>query len=192
MKSTNSNVSKAAGVQRAGRAGANASELPTVAGWRGTGRSSGGDGTAGRGGVGRRRLGVVGVTVVAALADWTVLSPVAGIDLRAEQGATTIDVGAGSVFFASAVMAFAGWGLLALLERRTVNARKVWTVVSIIACVTSLGSPLFGGIGPGAKLGLASLHLVVGAAVVLGLRRTALSATERCAGARTDLSESAV
>lgn len=133
-----------------------------------------------REGVGRRRLAVVGVTAVAALAVWAVVSQVAGIDLRAEQG-STIQIGAASVFFASAVMAFAGWGLLALLERRTVNARKVWTVVSIIACVFSLGSPLFGGIGLGAKLGLASLHLVVGAAVILGLRRTALSATERCA-----------
>jgi hypothetical protein len=37
-----------------------------------------------------------------------------------------------------------------------------------------------GGIGVGAKLGLASLHPIVGAAVIFGLRRTALSATERC------------
>ncbi|MDX6251646.1 MAG: hypothetical protein QOF10_5006, partial [Kribbellaceae bacterium] len=29
-------------------------------------------------------------------------------------------------------------------------------------------------------LGLASLHLVVGAVVILGLRRTALTAAERC------------
>jgi uncharacterized protein DUF6069 len=77
-------------------------------------------------------------------------------------------------------MAFAGWGLLAILERRTLNARKVWTVLAVITCITSLGSPLFSGIGADAKLGLASLHLVVGATVILGLRRTALSAAERC------------
>ncbi|TDD30131.1 hypothetical protein E1218_02275 [Kribbella turkmenica] len=71
-------------------------------------------------------------------------------------------------------------GLLAVLERRTVNARKVWTVVAVTACVLSLGSPLTSGIGAGARVGLAALHLVVGAAVILGLRRTALSATERC------------
>jgi len=140
-----------------------------------------GESVSRREGGGRRRLAVVGVTVVAAVAGWAVFSQIAGIDLRAEQGATTFDIGAGSVFFASAAMAFAGWGLLALLERRTVNARKVWTVVAIIACITSLSSPLFGGIGLGAKLGLASLHLVVGAAVIVGLGRTALSATERCA-----------
>jgi len=128
---------------------------------------------------GRSRLAVVGVTVAAALALWAILVPLSGIDLKAQQG-TTIEVGAGSVFFASAAMAFAGWALLAILERRTVNARKIWTVLAVIMCITSLGSPLFSGIGPGARLGLASLHLIVGATVILGLRRTALPASARC------------
>lgn len=128
---------------------------------------------------GRSRLAVVGITVVAALAVWALLAPVAGIELEAQQG-SRIQVGPGSVLFASAAMAFAGWGLLAILERRTLNARKAWTVVAVIACLTSLSSPLSSGIGVGAKLGLASLHLVVGATVVVGLRRTALSAAERC------------
>jgi hypothetical protein len=128
---------------------------------------------------GRSRLAVVGVTVAAALAVWAVLSPLAGIDLQAKQG-STIQVGAGSVLFASAAMSSAGWGLLAILEHNTVNARKVWTVVAVIACITSLGSPIFGGIGVGAKLGLASLHLVVGAVNIFGLRRTALSVSARC------------
>lgn len=128
---------------------------------------------------GRSRLAVVGVTVAAALAVWALLVPVAGLELEAQQG-SRIHVGAVSVFFASTAMAFAGWGLLAILERRTLNARKVWTVCAVIACLTSLGSPLSSGIGVGAKLGLASLHLIVGAAVIFGLRRTALSATERC------------
>ncbi len=129
---------------------------------------------------GRSRLAVVGVTVVVALAGWAVLGPLAGIELEAEQGTTTMHIGAVSVFFASAVMCFAGWGLLALLERRTINARKVWTVVAVIACLMSLGSPLANGIGLGAKLGLASLHLLVGAATIYGLHRTSLSAIERC------------
>jgi hypothetical protein len=128
---------------------------------------------------GRSRLVVVGGTVAVALAWWAVLAHVAGIELEAKQGAT-VHIGGVSVVFASAAMAFAGWGLLALLEKKTLNARKVWTVVAVIACVMSLGSPLTGGIEVGAKLGLASLHLLVGAAVIIGLRRTALSVTERC------------
>jgi hypothetical protein len=128
----------------------------------------------------RSRLAVIGVTVAAALALWALLAPLAGVELEAEQGTRLIHVGAGSVLFASAAMAFAGWGLLAVLERRTLIARKVWTILAVAACILSLGSPLVGGIGVGAKLGLAAFHLVVGGTVILGLRRTALSAAERC------------
>ncbi len=128
---------------------------------------------------GRSRLAVVGVTVAAALAVWAILSPLAGLTLDAQQGGR-MHIGAASVFFASAAIAFAAWGLLAILERRTINARTVWTVVAGITCITSLSSPVFNGIGLGAKLGLASLHLVVGAVVIVGFRRTALSAPERC------------
>lgn len=133
----------------------------------------------------RSRLAVVGATVVAALAVWAVLSQVAGIDLQAKQG-STMHIGAVSVLFASAATAFAGWGLLAILEHNTVNARKAWTVAALIACITSLQSPVFAGIGAGSKLGLASLHLVVGAVTILGLRRTALSATARCTAVDCD------
>ncbi|MEU4392384.1 DUF6069 family protein [Kribbella sp. NPDC023855] len=128
---------------------------------------------------GRSRLAVVGVTALAALAWWAVLAKAFGIELQAKQG-STIQVGAGAVLFASVAMAFAGWALLAILERKTIAARNTWTIVAVIACLLSLGSPLNSGIGVGAKLGLASLHLVVGAVVILGLRRTALSTAERC------------
>ena len=129
---------------------------------------------------GKSRLAVVGATSAAALVAWAALSPLAGIDLKAEQGTSTIDVTGASVFVAATAMAFAGWCLLALLERRTVNARKIWTILAAAACILSLGSPLVGGIGLGAKLGLASLHLIVGAVVIAGLHRTALSACDRC------------
>ncbi len=129
---------------------------------------------------GRSRLAVAGVTTIAAVAWWAILAKAAGIDLQAKQGSSTVEVGAVSVLSASLAMAFAGWALLAILERKTIAARKAWTIVAIIACVMSLGSPLTSGIGTGAKLALASLHLLVGATVILGLRRTALSTTERC------------
>lgn len=132
---------------------------------------------------GRSRLAVVGVAAAGALADWAVLGPLAGITLEARQGGVQ-HIGALSVLVASVVVAFAGWGLLAILERRTAPrragwARDTWTVIATIVCVLSFGSPLTNGIGLGAKLGLASLHLIVGATVIIGLRRTALAA-ERC------------
>lgn len=61
-----------------------------------------------------------------------------------------------------------------------IAALAAWTIVATTSCVLSLGSPLTGGIGTGAKLGLASLHLLVGTIVILGLRRTTLTAAERC------------
>jgi Kef-type K+ transport system membrane component KefB len=121
----------------------------------------------------RGRPVIVGTTVVAALAVWALLSHVAGLDLEAEQGGPTMHIGGVSVFVASAVVSLNGWGLLALLERRTANARKIWTIVAVIGCALSLGSPLISGVGAGAKFGLASLHLVVGAFLIPGLRRTA-------------------
>ncbi|NEA30423.1 DUF6069 family protein [Streptomyces sp. SID13031] len=127
---------------------------------------------------GRSRLAIVGITALEALAWWAMLAQVFGITLEAKQG-SVVRIGAVSVFVASVAMAFAGWGLLALLERRTLAARETWTSVALIACILSLGGPLTSGIGIGAKLGLASLHLLVGSVVILGLRRTALSAADR-------------
>lgn len=128
---------------------------------------------------GRSRLAVVGIAAVAALLDWVILVPAAGLTLTARQGGVQ-HIGAPAVVISTIVVTFAGWALLAILERRTPRARDIWTVVATIVCVTSLGSPLTNGIGTGAKLGLASLHLVVGVIVILGLRRTALSPAERC------------
>ncbi|MFI5694339.1 DUF6069 family protein [Kribbella sp. NPDC051586] len=128
---------------------------------------------------GRSRLAVVAVAAAAAVAGWAILAPLAGLTLTARQGGVQ-HIGAAAVLASTIVVAFAGWGLLAILERRTSRARDTWTVIAAIVCVLSLGSPLTNGIGLGAKLGLASLHLIVGVTVILGLRRTALSAAERC------------
>jgi hypothetical protein len=99
----------------------------------------------------RGRPAIVGATVLAALALWALLSQLAGVDLQVEQGGPTMHIGGVSVFVASAVVSLAGWGLLALLERRTANARKIWTIVAVIGCALSLGSPLISGVGAGAE-----------------------------------------
>jgi hypothetical protein len=127
---------------------------------------------------GRSRLAVVGTVTIVAVAWWAVLTQAFSITLEAKQG-STIHIGAPSVIGASLAMAFAGWALLAILEHNTFAARKAWTITATIACTMSLTSPLTAGIGIGAKLGLASLHLIVGSLIILGLRRTALP-TEAC------------
>ncbi|HZX02758.1 DUF6069 family protein [Kribbella sp.] len=109
--------------------------------------------------------------MVAALLDWSLLVPLGGLTLSARQDGVQ-HIGAAAVVISTAAIALLGWALLAILERRTPRARTIWTVIATIVCLISLASPLINGIGPGAKLGLASLHLIVGATVVLGLRRT--------------------
>lgn len=128
----------------------------------------------------RSRLLVVGVTTIAAASWWLILVPVAGLTLDARQGGVLQHVGAPAIVISTALISLAGWGLLATLERFAIGARRAWTIVAVISCLLSLGSPLTGGIGLGAKLGLASFHLLVGALVIFGFRRTALSTRERC------------
>jgi len=123
---------------------------------------------------------VVGVTTIAAASWWAVLVPVAGLTLDARQGGVLQHVGAPAIVISTALITFAAWGLLATLERFAKGARRAWTIVAVISCLLSLGSPLTGGISTSAKLGLSSFHLLVGALVIFGLRRTALSARERC------------
>ena len=127
---------------------------------------------------GRSRLAVAGSVTIVAVAWWAVLTQAFNLTLEAKQG-STIHIGALSVLFASLAMSLAAWALLAILEHNTPAARKAWTITAAIACTLSLTSPLTAGIGIGAKLGLASLHLVVGSLIILCLRRTALS-TEAC------------
>ncbi|MFI5706841.1 DUF6069 family protein [Kribbella sp. NPDC051620] len=129
---------------------------------------------------GRSRLLVAGTTTtIVAVAWWAVLTQAFNLTLEARQG-STIHIGAPSVLFAALAMSLAGWALLAILEHNTIAARKAWTITATIACALSLTSPLTAGIGTGAKLGLASLHILVGSLVILGLRRTALSTKARC------------
>jgi hypothetical protein len=128
----------------------------------------------------RSRLLVVGVATIASAAWWAILVPVGGLTLDARQGGVLQHVGAPAVAISTALITFAGWALLAVLEHYAIGARKAWTIVAVISGLMSLSSPLTGGIGVGAKLGLASFHLLVGAIVIVGLHRTALSAKDRC------------
>lgn len=118
---------------------------------------------------GRRRLAVLGVSVLAGLATWTVLVPILGTELAAHTGTGTLAVGPVSVAVAAAVIAGAGWVTLAVLERLTGHARRLWTVIAGVVLALSLLGPL-GGVGGAAIGGLMALHLVVGLTIIVGLR----------------------
>ncbi len=79
-----------------------------------------------------RALAVIGAGL-AAVAVWTVAVLVLGVELhvstgRGESGVRTI--GPASVTAVSLLVSLLGWGLLALLERRTARARRIWTIIA--------------------------------------------------------------
>jgi hypothetical protein len=49
----------------------------------------------------------------------------------------------------------------------------IWTVIAVLVTVLSLAGPLGNAATPDAGVALAVMHLVVGAVVILGFRRTA-------------------
>jgi len=95
----------------------------------------------------------------------------AGIDLDVHSGSGTREVGLGSVIVTPLVMGAAAAGLLRLLERRTSRGLRNWTGTAVTVWALSFLGPL-SATTVGAGCLLATLHLVVGAALVGGLRRT--------------------
>jgi len=115
-----------------------------------------------------RRAGVTGAAAVAAEAAFFALHNVAAVDLAVRTGDTVDHVGPVAVGATSVVVALAGWGLLALLERFTARGRLIWTIIAAAVFVVSLLGPA-GGVDASAKLGLATLHLTVAAVLIVGL-----------------------
>ena len=66
----------------------------------------------------------------------------------------------------SALACVAGWILLAVLERKTKQAARLWTAIAAVVTVLSLAGPLSAGPTVSTTLGLTALHLVTAAAFV--------------------------
>jgi hypothetical protein len=111
--------------------------------------------------------------VLAAGVTFALLHGIAGIDLAARTGNAVQHITLAAVVLAAAASAAAGWGVLALLERFATRARAVWTAIAAAALLLSLLVGPAAGVTTAAKAGLAALHLVVGAVVICGLRRSA-------------------
>lgn len=112
--------------------------------------------------------------VAAAVVVWALEVPVLGAHLviRFGSGAPQT-VGVGFIVAGSLVGSALGWGLLALLEHRTARARTIWTAAAIGVLLLSLSLPVIAGTTLSTKLGLAVMHLAVGAVIIPGLRRRA-------------------
>lgn len=126
------------------------------------------------------RLLAVGATVVAAVVVYLLIT-VFGQDLRTPgmNGAAPADLNVGAVLLVSALAGFAGWGLLALLEKFTRNALMIWTIVAVAVFALSLSGPLTGtGVSTGNRLALVLMHIVAGTVLIVLMRRTAARRTD--------------
>ena len=136
----------------------------------------------------RRALTVL-CAALAALTTWYVVTTVAGVDLVVRAGGAADRVTALPVVLASTAAALAGWGVLAVLERVTRHAARGWTAGAGLLTLVSLQPVLApSDTAAEARVGLATLHLVVAAVVVVGLLRSRRDpavpdATDRQAGA---------
>jgi len=117
------------------------------------------------------RTFIVVWAAVAALLIWLVQGPLTGVDLVVRNGDATSTVGPVAVVAVALAAGLVGWGLLALLERVTTRARRLWAVVAVVVLLVSFVGPL-GATTIQAKGALAAMHAVVGAILIAGLYRT--------------------
>jgi hypothetical protein len=123
----------------------------------------------------RVRLATVVLAVVAPLALWALVEFGFDLDLRSPAfgDGDTADVGAGNVAIAAGIGSLLAWASLALLERVTWRAPKVWLACAIVALLVSFGGPLGGsGISWGNRVVLTSMHVLVAAVLIVGFYRS--------------------
>jgi hypothetical protein len=125
-----------------------------------------------------RALSVAGA-VLAAVTVWAIAVPLSGTHLLIRFGSGAAQsVGIDYVIGASLAASLAGWGLLALLERRIARARRTWTGIAIVVVALSLSLPLTAGTTLSAKVALALMHVAVAAVLIPAMRRSPAPVTE--------------
>jgi hypothetical protein len=82
-------------------------------------------------------------------------------------------ISAGQVIGTALAAGLLGWLLLAILDRRSSRARAAWTGAALLVLAASLALPLIAAATTSAAIALIVLHLVVGAAVIPAMARTA-------------------
>ena len=80
-------------------------------------------------------------------------------------------VGIDAVVLSSLAGSLAGWGLLAILERRFARARTIWTGIAIAVLLVSFSAPISAGTATTTKFALAMMHVAVAAVLIPTLRR---------------------
>jgi len=119
-------------------------------------------------------LPVLAGSVLAAVAVWALWTQALGVDLAADTGGTVRQIAVADVVVAAVLASTLGLLLCRLLVGKAASPAtglRRWTITAVVVCLLSLLGTT-GAVSVAAGAGLASLHLVVGATVVLGARRT--------------------
>ena len=120
-----------------------------------------------------RALCAAGGALAAALA-WIVEVPLLGIHLNIRFGAGHVQtIPVGQVIGVAVAASLFGWLLLVLLERRTRQARLLWTTIALAALAASLALPLAAATTSSAAAGLIAMHLAVGSVLIPAMAHTA-------------------
>jgi hypothetical protein len=107
---------------------------------------------------------------------WVVVDPLLGVDLSVTRSGTTTVVGPGLVVGMALGAALLGWALLAVLERFTSRAGRVWTITAVAVLLLSFAMPFNSGkADPSAKWSLLMMHVAVGAVLIPLLSRSSRS-----------------
>ncbi len=107
--------------------------------------------------------------MLAALVAWALWSSVGDVELVVGTPPDLTHVGVGAAVATALVVAVAGALALRAFEAASRRGRTWWTVLAAAVWVLSLVGP-FGASDATAWMALTSLHLVVGAVVLFGLR----------------------
>lgn len=121
----------------------------------------------------------VGSATAAAVLLW-IAAQVTGVELEVDTALLApMVIGLPLVLIAALGASLAGWGALALLQRLTSQARRVWTVVAVATLLLSLPPLLTVEAAAETRLYLALMHIIVGAVLIPGLRASAAPETTR-------------
>jgi CDP-diglyceride synthetase len=118
----------------------------------------------------RRRIIAVVAAIVSTSLAWALVEGPGGVDLKApvfEAGQDVFDVGLVAVILTSGLAALAAWAVLAVVERRSSNPRRTWTILAVFGLVLSFGPVVSGtGIDSADRWLLATLHVVTGLVLI--------------------------
>ncbi|MCR2762599.1 DUF6069 family protein [Microbacterium sp. zg.B48] len=118
-----------------------------------------------------RRLVAVAIAIAAAVPVWIVAS-IAGVRLEVTSPvAGPVAISIPLVLITAAVAAAAAWALLAVLERRSENGTRVWTITAVAVLVVSVVSLFLLGASLATVIALGLMHLAVGLTLIVLLPR---------------------